>query len=865
MPPLRIRYPHLALTIVLLLLAQAPLVPAQRLTKTLCVLPIADDIQTSMHAAHAVEYYRANFTFFNWNYVVLTSNELTAKNFVKTWVLDGTVCDFLVGPGYSFLAVAMSPLVEVPWVDPSATSTELSDKGNHPSFSRVIPTDEVGARSAAVVYDKMGWTRTNIFCSDEPYGRSVALGLSSSLSNAGGIIEVSRCLEASASGERVRDAIEAFLNSDTRVVFVAMLPFHRLFQSFITEALALNAQDRLSFFYSEAMCSSADRSYTRLLGGICATYRADPAIMQPFLNSYRSRDITAMRARLAALRFPPTLDIAQGTNIYAALAHDATLHAMHAINDHAATGSSMDIFTYLRNITTDGATGTIRLGANGDRGVVDGIVYNSQPNQTEVTVGTMQDGVLSWQGSSDASTPPDLSLFGQTVRSGSPIPSSRAPSSGADERNSLGLVLGLVFAIVVVAAVGLVVVSVVMRGNGVRDNTAAPKDQSEPFAMVFTDIQSSTSLWAREPQIMSDAVDKHHSAIRKLVRKYGGYEVKTLGDSFMVAFKKPQDAVALAVEIQTALFDLSWNDGGVIDDTYQELLMEAKVELPSNYSEVWRGIRVRVGVHYGSGSIQFDEVTKGYDYYGTVVNTAARVEAVGHGGQVVVTEAVYDALTKEKPPIEYKVVELGAQPLRGLDEPIRLYQISPKTALATRKFPPLRLDATADVDVEDDTHSAISVGSKYSHQSRASGASVGAVLDAQASKYARRAGLAGPQVMEYADRILELQAFVKVLLSTSNDSYRQKTVSHLAQKWRAAGNVTEDKLKSSKTYELALLDITTKVLRVSDAQHQQQQRLKKAGGAVQHDPVTSIPASPAESGEIVGESPSALELPTKEG
>ena len=53
---------------------------------------------------------------------------------------------------------------------------------------------------------------------------------------------------------------------------------------------------------------------------------------------------------------------------------------------------------------------------------------------------------------------------------------------------------------------------------------------------------------------------------------------------------------------------------------------------------VWNGLRVRIGMHYGYGDIKLDPTTKGYDYYGTVVNTAARIESVCHGGQIGISQ-----------------------------------------------------------------------------------------------------------------------------------------------------------------------------------------------------------------------------------
>ena len=84
-------------------------------------------------------------------------------------------------------------------------------------------------------------------------------------------------------------------------------------------------------------------------------------------------------------------------------------------------------------------------------------------------------------------------------------------------------------------------------------------------------------------------------------------------------------------------------------------------------------MRVRVGLHYGKAQIMYDEVTKGYDYYGNLVNAAARVESVAHGGQIVVTDSLYWAVQASD--LRYTSMDLGLQQLRGLSGPLQLYQV----------------------------------------------------------------------------------------------------------------------------------------------------------------------------------------------
>ena len=285
--------------------------------------------------------------------------------------------------------------------------------------------------------------------------------------------------------------------------------------------------------------------------------------------------------------------------------------------------------------------------------------------------------------------------------------------------NPVPIAVGVSVAALVVVMAGFAIFNATAKS---RDNAAAPKDDSQSFTIVFTDIQSSTSLWARLPATMATAVDDHHDIIRLLIKRFNGYEVKTIGDSFMVAFKSPTSALEFALAIQDAFLKHDWRDGGDIQQTYTEL-MEATAPEKSveSVTSLWNGLRVRVGVHTGKGSIQQDPVTLGYDYYGTVVNTAARVESVGHGGQVLITDSTFFAVTEGKavlPPLSLAATsqDLGHQPLRGLSEPVQLFQVIPNV-LQQRRFPPLRLDAAGDEKagdaaamVNDDVQSRSSAG-----------------------------------------------------------------------------------------------------------------------------------------------------------
>eukprot|EP00667_Euglena_gracilis_P000933 EG_transcript_933 len=245
--------------------------------------------------------------------------------------------------------------------------------------------------------------------------------------------------------------------------------------------------------------------------------------------------------------------------------------------------------------------------------------------------------------------------------------------------------------------------------RGQRNNRAAPKDASHPFCIVFTDIQSSTSLWATIPDVMAGALDVHHSLIRKLISKHQCYEVKTIGDSFMCATKNPAQALRFALALQQDFVEHDWGTTR-IDQVYAAMVAE---ETPA--PGCWNGLRVRVGIHFGLGDIKLDPVSQGYDYYGTVVNTAARIESVCHGGQIGVSQAVYDAVCHDLPEVVWE--DLGDQPLRSLAQPVRLYQALPIGHLSTRTFPALRLEKLEKQDLAADASEIEIVSTLISHDS----------------------------------------------------------------------------------------------------------------------------------------------------
>jgi predicted ATPase len=141
---------------------------------------------------------------------------------------------------------------------------------------------------------------------------------------------------------------------------------------------------------------------------------------------------------------------------------------------------------------------------------------------------------------------------------------------------------------------------------------------------------------------MGAVMARHDELVRAAVEAHGGYVFSTGGDGFAVAFARAADAMAAAVEAQEALGSESWPAGA--------------------------SIGVRMGVHTGEAE------ERDGNYFGPAVNRAARLMALAHGGQVVVSAATADVAADSLPP-EVKLVDLGDHLLRDLSRREHVFQV----------------------------------------------------------------------------------------------------------------------------------------------------------------------------------------------
>jgi predicted ATPase len=158
---------------------------------------------------------------------------------------------------------------------------------------------------------------------------------------------------------------------------------------------------------------------------------------------------------------------------------------------------------------------------------------------------------------------------------------------------------------------------------------------------LFTDIEGSTRRWESDADGMRVALAAHDKVLRSAIEEHDGFLFSHTGDGVAAAFASPVSAVDAAIDAQR------------------------EVQLP-----------VRIGIATGEAELRDG------DYFGTVLNRAARVMAAGHGGQVLVADSTAVLLSG------VDLVNLGPRRLRDVANPITLFQLQ-ASGLRT-DFPPLR-------------------------------------------------------------------------------------------------------------------------------------------------------------------------------
>ena len=186
------------------------------------------------------------------------------------------------------------------------------------------------------------------------------------------------------------------------------------------------------------------------------------------------------------------------------------------------------------------------------------------------------------------------------------------------------------------------------------------KGESLPGGTVtflLTDVEGSTRMWQQNPTAAGAAMARHEEILAETIAKHGGGRPldQGEGDSALVAFGRARDALECAVTLQLALQSEPWPDDAAL--------------------------RVRMSLHTGEA-----ELTDG-NYRGSVINRAARLRSLAHGGQVLLSSITADVV-RDRLPVDVTLLDLGEHPLKDFPRPEHVFQLA-HPGLFDR-FPPLR-------------------------------------------------------------------------------------------------------------------------------------------------------------------------------
>jgi class 3 adenylate cyclase len=170
-----------------------------------------------------------------------------------------------------------------------------------------------------------------------------------------------------------------------------------------------------------------------------------------------------------------------------------------------------------------------------------------------------------------------------------------------------------------------------------------PTLPSGTVTFVFSDIEGSTGLLKRLGERYAELIADHRKIVRETFARHDGIEIDSQGDSFFFAFARARDAVAAAVQAQRAHAEHGWPDG--------------------------EAVRVRMGLHTGEPALGEE------GYLGVDVVRAARLSAVGKGGNVLLSETTRSLLGSSLPD-GVSVHAVGERHLKDIDEPERVYQLT---------------------------------------------------------------------------------------------------------------------------------------------------------------------------------------------
>jgi TolB-like protein/Tfp pilus assembly protein PilF len=181
-----------------------------------------------------------------------------------------------------------------------------------------------------------------------------------------------------------------------------------------------------------------------------------------------------------------------------------------------------------------------------------------------------------------------------------------------------------------------------LKGGITLTVTGLQQSKRKLAAIMFTDLVGYTALAQKNEASALQLLDQYRKAMRSVFSKYGGTEIKTMGDGFLIEFSSAIEAVRGAIEIQRTVAG------------YNSTNPPAK------------RILTRIGIHVG------DILQDGDDIIGDGVNVASRIEPMAEPGGICVSRQVYDQIENK---LDVHIVGMGVRTLKNVRSPLEIYKI----------------------------------------------------------------------------------------------------------------------------------------------------------------------------------------------
>jgi class 3 adenylate cyclase len=189
--------------------------------------------------------------------------------------------------------------------------------------------------------------------------------------------------------------------------------------------------------------------------------------------------------------------------------------------------------------------------------------------------------------------------------------------------------------------------------------------------IMFSDIEGSTAMNERlGDKRWLELLREHNALVREQVKAHGGFEVKSEGDGFMLAFQSARRALQCAIDIQRAFAERNASLPAHPEPVEGRAEPQPSAHASTSSARADRSvdaepIRVRIGLHTG------EAIKEGDDFFGKHVNLAARVAGRAVGGQILVSSLLKE-LTESAG--EFAFGDGRAVGLKGISGKQRLFE-----------------------------------------------------------------------------------------------------------------------------------------------------------------------------------------------